>query len=69
MTTRRHQAGGVRGKGPLEPGPFNYVAGAGATATVNRHAFDRWAIVPRMPTDATQRDLSTTVLGTRLPFL
>jgi isopentenyl diphosphate isomerase/L-lactate dehydrogenase-like FMN-dependent dehydrogenase len=54
----------------LEPGPFSYVAGAagaGATARANRHAFDRWQIVPRMLTDATQRDLSTTVLGTRLP--
>jgi len=54
----------------LEPGPFSYVAGAagsGATARANREAFDRWRIVPRMLTDATQRDLSTTVLGTRLP--
>ncbi|MCT2587799.1 lactate 2-monooxygenase [Actinophytocola gossypii] len=54
----------------LEPGPFGYVAGgAGSDATVraNREAFDRWRIVPRMLTDATARDLSTTVLGTRMP--
>jgi isopentenyl diphosphate isomerase/L-lactate dehydrogenase-like FMN-dependent dehydrogenase len=54
----------------LEPGPFSYVAGAagsGATARANREAFDRWRIVPRMLTDATQRDLSCTVLGTSLP--
>ena len=54
----------------LEPGPFSYVAGAagsGATALANREAFDRWRLVPRMLTGATDRDLSTTVLGTRLP--
>ena len=54
----------------LEPGPFSYVAGAagsGATARANREAFDRWRLVPRMLTGATDRDLSTTVLGTRLP--
>ncbi|QWF78079.1 lactate 2-monooxygenase [Amycolatopsis sp. CA-230715] len=54
----------------LEPGPFSYVAGAagaGATARANRAAFDRWKIVPRMLTDATHRDLTTTVLGTPVP--
>jgi isopentenyl diphosphate isomerase/L-lactate dehydrogenase-like FMN-dependent dehydrogenase len=54
----------------LEPGPFWYVAGAagtGATARANREAFDRWQIVPRMLRGATNRDLSTTVLGTSLP--
>lgn len=54
----------------LAPGPFSYVAGAagsGATARANREAFDRWRLVPRMLTGATDRDLSTTVLGTRLP--
>jgi isopentenyl diphosphate isomerase/L-lactate dehydrogenase-like FMN-dependent dehydrogenase len=54
----------------LEPGPFGYVAGgagSGATVRANREAFDRWRIVPRMLTDATKRDLSTTVLGTSMP--
>ena len=54
----------------LEPGPFGYVAGgagSGATMRANREAFDRWRIVPRMLTDATKRDLSTTVLGTPMP--
>ncbi|WP_216216030.1 alpha-hydroxy-acid oxidizing protein [Amycolatopsis aidingensis] len=54
----------------LEPGPFWYAAGAagtGATARANREAFDRWRIVPRMLTEATERDLATTVLGTRMP--
>jgi isopentenyl diphosphate isomerase/L-lactate dehydrogenase-like FMN-dependent dehydrogenase len=54
----------------LEAGPFGYVAGgagSGATMRANRAAFDGWRIVPRMLTDATQRDLATTVLGTELP--
>ncbi|OLF11615.1 alpha-hydroxy-acid oxidizing enzyme [Actinophytocola xinjiangensis] len=53
----------------FESGPFGYVeggAGSGATVLANREAFDRWRIVPRMLTDATQRDLSTTVLGTSM---
>ncbi|HWM06707.1 MAG TPA: lactate 2-monooxygenase [Actinophytocola sp.] len=57
-------------RGRLESGPFGYVAGgagAGATVRANRAAFDRWRIVPRMLTDATKRDLSTTVLGTSMP--
>jgi isopentenyl diphosphate isomerase/L-lactate dehydrogenase-like FMN-dependent dehydrogenase len=54
----------------LAPGPFWYVeggAGSGATVRANRDAFDRWRIVPRMLRDATTRDLSTTVLGTKMP--
>jgi len=57
-------------KEALEPGPFGYVAGgagAGATVRANREAFDRWRIVPRMLTDATKRDLATTVVGTAMP--
>ena len=53
----------------LEPGPFWYVAGAagsGATNRANREAFDCWRLVPRMLTGATNRDLGTTVLGSRL---
>ncbi|TKG63194.1 lactate 2-monooxygenase [Prauserella endophytica] len=54
----------------MAPEPFWYVAGAagsGATNRANREAFDRWKIVPRMLTGATERDLSTTVLGTPMP--
>jgi lactate 2-monooxygenase len=54
----------------MEPGPFGYVAGgagSGATLRANREAFDRWRIVPRMLTDATNRNLSVTVLGTEMP--
>ncbi|MCW2495437.1 lactate 2-monooxygenase [Jatrophihabitans sp.] len=55
----------------LAPEPFWYVAGAatsGSTARANRAAFDDWRIVPRMLTGSTLRDLSTTVLGTRLLY-
>jgi lactate 2-monooxygenase len=41
-------------------------AGEGATMAANRAAFDRWQIVPRMLRDVAGRDMSTTVLGTRL---
>lgn len=53
----------------LESGPFWYVAGgagSGATMRANREAFDRWRIVPRMLRQTSVRDLSTTVLGTKL---
>jgi len=41
-------------------------AGDGATMRANRHAFDRWRIVPRVLHGTTERDLRTTVLGTDL---
>lgn len=49
---------------------FGYVAGSagsGSTARANRAAFERWRIVPRMLRDVSERDLSTTVLGTPVP--
>ena len=54
----------------MTPEAAGYVAGgAGGEETVraNREAFDRWRIVPRMLRGVGARDLSTTVLGTRLP--
>ncbi|MEA2304881.1 MAG: lactate 2-monooxygenase [Solirubrobacteraceae bacterium] len=54
----------------LADGPFGYVAGsAGAehTARANLAAFDAHRIVPRMLRDVSERDLSTTVLGTPMP--
>jgi lactate 2-monooxygenase len=57
-------------RGRMDAGPFGYVsggAGSGATLRANREAFDRWRIVPRMLTGATQRELATTVLGTAMP--
>jgi isopentenyl diphosphate isomerase/L-lactate dehydrogenase-like FMN-dependent dehydrogenase len=46
---------------------LSYVAGGASTErtiTANREAFARWRIVPRMLRGVTERDLSTTVLGT-----
>ncbi|SFI91971.1 FMN-dependent dehydrogenase, includes L-lactate dehydrogenase and type II isopentenyl diphosphate isomerase [Amycolatopsis sacchari] len=54
----------------LTPEALGYVAGgagSGATMRANREAFDRWRIVPRMLTDATDRDLTTTLFGNDLP--
>ncbi|MCW0216599.1 MAG: alpha-hydroxy-acid oxidizing protein [Pseudonocardia sp.] len=53
----------------LDDGPFGYVAGGaggGATMRANRAAFERFALVPRMLRDTTDRDWSTTVLGTAM---
>ena len=52
------------------PEPYGYVAGSAGTegtARENRAAFDRWRIVPRFLRDVSQRDLSTTILGTPFP--
>jgi len=49
---------------------FAYIAGgAGAERTVaaNRKAFARWQIWPRVLQDVSARDLSTTLLGQKLP--
>ncbi len=46
---------------------FSYVAGGASTErtmAANREAFARWRIVPRMLRGITERDLSTTVVGT-----
>src|SRR4051795_10106496 len=54
----------------FDPEPFGYVAGSAgteSTARANRASFDRWRIVPRFLRDVSQRDLSTTVLGTAFP--
>jgi isopentenyl diphosphate isomerase/L-lactate dehydrogenase-like FMN-dependent dehydrogenase len=54
----------------LEPEPFWYAAGAagsGATYRANLDAFDRWRIVPRMLTGATNRNPRTTVFGMPIP--
>jgi lactate 2-monooxygenase len=56
--------------GAMTPEAADYVAGgAGGEETVraNREAFDRFRIVPRMLREVGSRDLSTTVLGTRMP--
>jgi isopentenyl diphosphate isomerase/L-lactate dehydrogenase-like FMN-dependent dehydrogenase len=61
---------GSSAKEHLDPGAFGYLAGAagsGATHRANRAAFDRHRLVPRMLRGPGARDLSTTVLGTRIP--
>jgi L-lactate dehydrogenase (cytochrome) len=54
----------------MDPKAANYVAaGAGSEETMraNEEAFRRRRIVPRMLRDVSERDLTTTVLGTELP--
>ncbi len=60
----------ARARERLSAEAFGYVAGgAGSELTMgaNLRAFERWEIVPRMLRDVSERDLSTTVLGTRMP--
>ena len=42
-------------------------AGEGRTMTANRDALDRWAIVPRMLRDTSERDLGIELFGQELP--
>jgi lactate 2-monooxygenase len=60
----------ARAREQLSAEAFGYVAGgAGSELTMrnNLQAFERWEIVPRMLRDVSERDLSTTVLGTSMP--
>lgn len=59
-----------RARSQLRPERFAYIAGgAGAESTMrrNRAAFEDWRIVPRVLRDVSQRDLSVTLFGQRLP--
>jgi lactate 2-monooxygenase len=54
----------------MSPEGFAYVAGgAGIESTMraNRDAFDRWKIVPRLMRNVSERDMSVTLFGRRLP--
>jgi lactate 2-monooxygenase len=54
----------------LDRGPRGYVwggAGTGDTMRANLEAFRRRRLVPRMLRDVAERDLRTTVLGTKMP--
>jgi lactate 2-monooxygenase len=58
-----------RAREQLSAEAYGYVAGgAGAELTMeaNLYAFERWQIVPRMLRDVSDRDLSTTLLGTAM---
>lgn len=60
----------VQARQKLSPEAMGYIvpsAGDSATTRANRAAFDRWRIVPRMLRGTSQRDYSSTVLGTTLP--
>lgn len=55
----------------IEPSAWDYIAGGAEdeiTLRENRAAFERTFLRPRYLVDASQRDLSTTVLGTKIPF-
>lgn len=59
-----------RARAALKPAAYDYVAGGAGgedTMRANREAFRRWRIVPRMLRNVAQRDLSTELLGARLP--
>jgi lactate 2-monooxygenase len=59
-----------RAREHLSPEAYGYVAGgAGSELTMraNLRAFERWEIVPRMLRDVSERDLGTSILGTRMP--
>ncbi|EGO23474.1 hypothetical protein SERLADRAFT_449858 [Serpula lacrymans var. lacrymans S7.9] len=42
-------------------------AGTGSTKRANRKAFDRWKIIPRVLTDASVRNMETTIFGVKYP--
>jgi isopentenyl diphosphate isomerase/L-lactate dehydrogenase-like FMN-dependent dehydrogenase len=59
-----------KAKEVLSPQAWDYVAGgAGGEETIrgNREAFDKWKLIPRMLCDVAERDLSTEILGMRIP--
>src|SRR5690349_1667896 len=50
---------------------FDYIAGGSwdeRTLAANRSAFSRWVLRPRVLVDVEEVDISTTVLGERVPF-
>jgi lactate 2-monooxygenase len=60
----------ARARELLSAEAFGYVAGGSGselTMSANLRAFTRWEIVPRMLRDVSDRDLSTSVLGTAMP--
>jgi lactate 2-monooxygenase len=60
----------ARAREQLSTDAFGYVAGGAGdelTMSANLRAFERWEIVPRMLRDVSERDLSTTILGTAMP--
>ncbi|WP_062307860.1 alpha-hydroxy-acid oxidizing protein [Alicyclobacillus sendaiensis] len=61
----------ARAREVLSEEAFWYLAGAsgrGETMRANEEAFAKWRIVPRVFRDVSDRDLSTELLGERLPY-
>src|SRR5579864_9218304 len=59
-----------KAKEALDPRSYDYVAGGAGgenTMRANLEAFYRWRIVPRMLRNVSQRDLTTKLLGLKLP--
>ncbi|MFW0788202.1 alpha-hydroxy-acid oxidizing protein [Gordonia sp. CPCC 205333] len=59
-----------RAKAAMSQRAWAYIsggAGEGSTMTANRRALDRWAIVPRVLRDVSQRSLTTELFGQQLP--
>jgi isopentenyl diphosphate isomerase/L-lactate dehydrogenase-like FMN-dependent dehydrogenase len=57
-------------KRKLNPRAYSYVAGGAGdevTQRANRAAFDKWAVVPRVLRDCSDRDTSIELFGRRLP--
>ncbi len=60
----------AKAEAAMPPSVFSYVAGGAGderTQRVNRTAFDRWGLVPRMFVGAKDRDLSVELFGMTLP--
>ncbi|MFC0628622.1 lactate 2-monooxygenase [Kribbella deserti] len=56
--------------GSLSAEAMGYIvpsAGSGSTARANSAAFERWRLSPRMLRGSAERDLSCTILGTKMP--
>lgn len=54
----------------MSPAASSYIdgrAGAGRTASANRAAFDKWAIVPRVLNDVSKRDMAIGLFGAKIP--
>ncbi len=60
----------AKAQAAMSPSVYSYVAGGAGderTQRVNRTAFDRWGLIPRMLVGATERDLSVELFGMTLP--
>ena len=68
LTLRDYERAARRALDPMAWGYFRSGADGQKTLRDNRRAFGRWEIWPRVLVDVAERDLSTSVLGTRIAF-